>query len=79
MGSRHQTTNTHTTNEINTHTTNKDVYTVTNNNNYREYDKVTNNHYGNTYKHGFTDLDGMHNDGVQQFDLSATLMNLNNF
>ena len=77
MGSSSQTTNTKTSNTYNTNTVNHDVEKITDNNNYKEHDRVTNNHNGNTYKHGFTDLTGMKNEGSQSFDLSAGLMNLN--
>ena len=55
---------------------NVDKSTITDTNNYHENTKVTNNHKGNTYKHGVTDLNGSLNTGKQSFDLSAGLMNL---
>ena len=55
---------------------NVDKSTITDTNNYHENTKVTNNHNGNTYKHGVTDLNGSLNTGKQSFDLSAGLMNL---
>ena len=77
MGSSHQTTNTKSENTMNTYTKNHDINKITNTNNYKENTQVTNNHDGNTYKHGLTDLNGSNNSGSQSFDLSAGLMNLN--
>ena len=76
MGSTHQSQNVHDTNVQNNYVHNVDKSTLTDTNNYREHTKVTNNHNGNSYMHGVTDLSGSQNNGKQSFDLSAGLMNL---
>ena len=76
MGSTHQTTNTVSNDIKNEHTKTHDIKDITHNNHYNEHTKITNNHVGNTYKGGVTDLAGSKNKGSQNFDLSAGLMNL---